>query len=190
MADVLANKSREEIAEMAEKVIFPDTDRKETTFLGVSVSLRPLPLKWSKMLSRAFDKARKNFAEGAPDDAGADEETANAFLDAAAAVCDFYRIGKDRAAIEAEAGLPQIMVFCNEAAAICRDNDFLLWRLRGASEVIALTLLKRQADLMQMRKAIEQVLATETIPNGSSSPASLKPMEDLTESSSDTPTGN
>ena len=187
MADELDDiKGREEFADKAERVLFPETDTKEVTFLGKSVSLRPLPIKWAKMLNRAFDKAWKRFGEDAVDTDDGDEEITNAFLVATTALCEFYRLGLTREQIEEQADVPEMIAFCTSAAARCKENDFLLWRLRGASEVIALTALKRQRDLAQMRAAILE--ADATIPSGSSSPVSQKPTEDSTELSSDTPT--
>ena len=73
-------KGREEIEAAEEKVLFPDTHRREIVFCAKEVSLRPLPLTWARQLNRAFDKARKYLQEDAKDDDCADEEAANAYL--------------------------------------------------------------------------------------------------------------
>ncbi len=174
------DKGREEIEAAEEKVLFPDTHRKEIVFCGKEISLRPLPLKWARQLNRAFDKARKYLQEDAKDDDCADEEAANAFLSAAVALCDFYRLGLDRAAIEAAATLPEIMDFCEDQAALQKENDFLLWRLRGHMRATNVAMRFRGEMLAKLANLQLPAAATEIFQSLPSSPALPKPGEDLT----------
>jgi len=182
MADELDDiKGREEFEAKADKVLYPDTHRKDACLLGKTISLRPLPIKYAKQINFLLEQMTAE-APDAKDGGAREDDLLIAKLCRAASIIATYH-GEEftPGQIEDGAGCSEIMAFCEAQVALNGENDFLLWRLRGVFQLLQRALVEKDRLIADATDLFQPLLSSEV---------SQKPGEGLSESSPITPTGN
>lgn len=137
MSDV---KKIEEVMDRAQdRVLFPEAHAVKIQICKEEVDLRPLPLKYARLLSKRLQKVVRGFQDRSDEfKENADMEIADALRDCLLILVEFYNIeGIDSDTIEEQMTIPEIKTVVSLQARINEDDDFLLMPLQSIIGVIS-----------------------------------------------------
>lgn len=114
------------------KVLFPDTHTDKVTLLGVERTLRPLPVKYSRLLNTCLQDFQLRVEKGLVEEGTTDVNLLDQLLMVVDHLSDFYKwedVKKELAELEQITTGDLQRVVVNQAA-LQEANDFLLMPLR------------------------------------------------------------
>lgn len=119
----------------AEKILLPESNGKNNTFLGYTIGMRPVPVAVAKELrrlpenlSKLMDAARKGAQEStmtADDMIKIDEAAADLYLDVVYRLTTFYKVNISRDDILNKATLTEMKNFVDQQIQVQGEEDFL-----------------------------------------------------------------
>ena len=168
----------DDIRKAEEKVLFPELDDKTVQLAGTKVSLRPLPIFFSKQINQRLAKLQEQFSaamkrakEDRPSQLGDtfDVDVAEGLIDATMVLLSFYKAAITRDDLDKGSTTDELIRFCEAQVKLNGDNDFLLQPLRT---IIAVAALSHQA-MSKLRTLLSSPLLSK--PGGSDLKSSLEP---------------
>lgn len=164
------------------RVLVPETHTRAIKIGPHTLELRPLPMKWAKLIAARIAPLMKplrdyaNLAQKTEDpfpDHVLLETSADAFANALEQMLTKYSLNLDRAWIEEHLSTDEIRAILEAQLAICRDNDFLLIASR---QVLLMVRAYRESTTPMLDAAARQIDAVmaearRLVQNGSSSPS-------------------
>jgi hypothetical protein len=161
--DIMSSLSEED-KEKLSKVLFPDTDTTSITLLGKSRELRPLPIKYAKIIhAKLRPLAIKLGSNAATPSEGAvdiDQDVLEGLKHIALTLADFYGWSDLAKAVDEEnISIDELEALALTQANVSKANDFLLGPLRVIVRVLQV------GEILQLQFA--STLTTYTTPRSS-----------------------
>lgn len=161
--------TEQEAQDAADKVMDPKLLSRKTTFLGREVTVRPLPILWSKRInsrlnpvSEQIRKFSDKWKDGGPEaftaDLGQenlDDDIAMAYLDVVGILAEFYGIEMTQDQINEELDLGSAEAFVSLQLEVCGESDFLLRPLAAITKLFQIlkTMDQAASQIMQSTSA-------------------------------------
>jgi len=130
----------ESVQKAEDRVLFPEAHTVSAEICGQRVELRPLPIKYAKILASKLQKIIRMAQEKGNKDwqERADEIIADALCDCLAEMARFYKlVDVDTDAIQSSMSLAEVKAIVLAQAKINEDDDFLLMPLQAIIDVIS-----------------------------------------------------
>ena len=154
--DTKLEKIQETIDKAQDRVLFPDGTTIKAKICAEEVQLRPLPLKYAKILSKRLQVVVKGFQSRTQEfQENADMEIADALRDCLLTMVEFYDLeGIDVETVEEQMTLPEIKALVSAQAQINEDDDFLLMPLQSIIGILS-TAKEAAKRVMQQTTTME-----------------------------------